>query len=445
MMREARAIAMIERVKAVLNENGPRFGNRTPPNMMAGFTAIPAARPFMAARSRFCCVCAGVRSGKSTHAARKFLWRIGRDMGTKSTWLRYWCIAPTYALADVQFEMLHEAFAEIGITGSFNAQKHRWDFDDQGFTIYFVSTDRHRNLRARGLDGLWVTEAGALPGNVWHERIYSRLADKNGWAILEGTPEGLNWWHELCHTAPQLGGKDPDTFYGQWATWQNEAVPALVAECEKAKTRLPERYYRREFEADWTAFQGQIYDEFQYHSHVVPADQIPPRATWREIRFGLDWGYATPGAIVVCIRDSENRWYVVDEVHTAGKLIEWWASEVRRLALEWGSPWTIRCDPSRPEHIAKFRDEGIHAAMGADNSVLTGIAAVATALHVRPELGPGLLISAKCTALIKEIQGYQWRKDGAIEEPIKQNDHAVDALRYALYAPDADAITSVKW
>ena len=47
-----------------------------------------------------------------------------------------------------------------------------------------------------------------------------------------------------------------------------------------------------------------------------------------------------------------------------------------------------------------------------------------------------LLILEKCTNMIKEIEGYVWDTKAAErgeDEPLKQNDHLCDALRYAVY------------
>jgi phage terminase large subunit len=38
--------------------------------------------------------------------------------------------------------------------------------------------------------------------------------------------------------------------------------------------------------------------------------------------------------------------------------------------------------------------------------------------------------------LITELQGYKWKKDkndNILEEPVKSNDHALDAMRYAIF------------
>ena len=43
--------------------------------------------------------------------------------------------------------------------------------------------------------------------------------------------------------------------------------------------------------------------------------------------------------------------------------------------------------------------------------------------------------------MIKELRGYVWLKDKdeqPLNEPIKINDHAMDALRYSVFSPLSD-------
>jgi phage terminase large subunit len=68
----------------------------------------------------------------------------------------------------------------------------------------------------------------------------------------------------------------------------------------------------------------------------------------------------------------------------------------------------------------------------AKNDVLEGIRATAS-LFIAGEL----IISSKCKNLIKEIQGYVWDEKSVKlgeDKPLKQRDHALDALRYAIYS-----------
>ena len=67
---------------------------------------------------------------------------------------------------------------------------------------------------------------------------------------------------------------------------------------------------------------------------------------------------------------------------------------------------------------------------------------MATALHLNERDGrPGLLLGERCKHLFEELAAYAWDEQCEGEQPVKENDHAVDALRYALHTrPHAPAL-----
>ncbi len=92
-------------------------------------------------------------------------------------------------------------------------------------------------------------------------------------------------------------------------------------------------------------------------------------------------------------------------------------------------PNTIEVDPSAASFRKQLHKDGFTSVREADNSVLDGIHNVAAAFTAGK-----LLIHNSCTNLITELQNYLWdatAQERGIETPIKRNDHAADALRYA--------------
>jgi phage terminase large subunit len=92
-------------------------------------------------------------------------------------------------------------------------------------------------------------------------------------------------------------------------------------------------------------------------------------------------------------------------------------------------PSSIEIDPSAATFKKQLRKDGFTSIKDADNSVLDGIRNVASALTAGK-----LLIHESCKHLISELQNYVWddkARERGLEAPLKQNDHAPDALRYA--------------
>ena len=84
------------------------------------------------------------------------------------------------------------------------------------------------------------------------------------------------------------------------------------------------------------------------------------------------------------------------------------------------------CDAAEPNRIEELRRAGFNA-RPADKDVKKGIDTIRQ---------QALFITQASLNLTKEIRGYKYDsdKDGKLLEfPVKENDHAVDAMRYAAY------------
>ena len=82
-------------------------------------------------------------------------------------------------------------------------------------------------------------------------------------------------------------------------------------------------------------------------------------------------------------------------------------------------------DPSAASFITTIRRHGRFSIRKAKNDVLPGIRLVATMLKA------GVIkISAGCKDAIREFGLYRWDEKGEVDRPIKENDHAMDDIRY---------------
>ena len=402
----------------------------------AHYTPIKPAQAVHASTARFVAMCAGVRSGKTYAAAHLLLERIEADYKAGKERLWYWCVAPTYDLSDVQREYLEEALFNADVDFDYNAQKHRLRITSHGVTIWFKSADRDKNLRARGIRGVWVSEAAAVKEGIWDSRIYSRLSDLGGWGILESSPEGHNWFYRFCQQSPQFAqspGDDNDIAYFHWTTSDNNAVPNLAKEAQAAKRRLPDAIWRREYNASFDAFQGQIYTEWDAGIHVYGPDNklgiLGPPETYPEVMYGFDPAFGHAAAFVAIIRDGSGTYWQVDEAVAPEILPDYWGDIAVDMVKKWGHG-VVHCDPSSPIYRKIFESRGL-IARKAYNEVKSGVSQVATALHL-VDGKPGMLFGPNCPQTIKELPQQRWGPD---EKPIKKQGHdddCADANRYAI-------------
>ena len=152
--------------------------------------------------------------------------------------------------------------------------------------------------------------------------------------------------------------------------------------------------------------------------------QNPPDS-YDEIFWGLDFGFNNPTALVkIYVKDKiyfiEEKLYKTHLTNTL--LIE----ELKTLIPKNQREQTLYADSAEPDRIAEIAAAGFNI-QGALKNVLDGIMFVKSC---------PLNIIKESPNLTKEIQSYSWKTtiSGEItEDPVKFNDHALDALRYALY------------
>ena len=141
--------------------------------------------------------------------------------------------------------------------------------------------------------------------------------------------------------------------------------------------------------------------------------------------YGQDFGYSVPSALVK-VEIYEGAIYAKEIIYesklTTNDLIK------RYEGLNLSRSDEIFCDSAEPKTIEElFRNK--FNAKPAEKDVWAGIQKVKSM---------PLYITADSKNLKAELQSYKWKvdKDGNIaadEAPVKENDHALDALRYAVF------------
>lgn len=152
------------------------------------------------------------------------------------------------------------------------------------------------------------------------------------------------------------------------------------------------------------------------------------------IYHGLDFGFSDdPTAYVSCHLDNKRKKiYIIDEFYKYEHFIDDIADDLRHVNY-------ITCD-TEPRSIADLKRNGIRAksAKKGPGSVEHGIKYLQS--HE-------IIISEDCKNAINEISSYTWKtgKDGKpLPNPVDDNNHIIDALRYALEDEMAHSKLKVK-
>jgi PBSX family phage terminase large subunit len=221
-------------------------------------------------------------------------------------------------------------------------------------------------------------------------------------------------------------------------------------------------WYKRMILGLWVAAEGAIYDQWDEATHLI-SDKTLPRNKYGELAytnyyFGADYATGNPTAIYLIGRapaGEGSRWDILHEYYYDSKkaqrqltdreyvedfkrCIERWFKQLRSLQpANMRQVWRPRVvgafiDPSAASFRLAIEQAGFVPVVPAINDVVDGIRTVSSLLS------EGLLhVHERCKMLIQEFPGYswdvKWAKKCGEDKPIKENDHALDAIRYPIH------------
>jgi phage terminase large subunit len=401
---------------------------------MSGYKPHSGQTLLHASNSRFKVVVGGRRWGKSLLAAKE-----AEIMIIKPN-TRGWIVSKTYDLGEKVFREIYKTlicklkYETVRKSYSPKSGSMYLEFP-WGSVVEVKSADHPDSLMGEGLDWLVFDECASCKSAIWEQYLRPTLSDKKGWAMFITTPRGYNWFYDLWKR-----GNDPD--YPEWESfrfpsWSN---PHLSGDdIAEAKRTLSKATFEQEYGGTFTFSSGQVYKEFESSIHEISEDKLKIDPNWRRFR-SIDFGYENPFVCLYIAVDPEDRVIIYDEYYQRHKTMEQHASflleEEQRSEAKMQKhahglyEWTT-CDPSAASARATLFEKGIVTITPRSN-ILQGLELVRRQLRVREDGKPGLYISSKCVNTIKEFNLYSYPDTMGTEEPVKENDHAMDSLRYFL-------------
>jgi phage terminase large subunit len=234
----------------------------------------------------------------------------------------------------------------------------------------------------------------------------------------------------------------------------------------------------------WAAAEGQIYDTWDDAIHLVDHRKIPDSWTrW----WTVDFGFTNPFVLQCWAEDGDGRLWLYREIYHTRRLVEDHARHILRLVrrcvgccksqasdhdcqtckacqLEWTEPRprAVICDHDAEDRATLERHLGMSTAP-AKKTVSDGIQAVQSRLKVQGDGKPRLFVmrgalverdpaleeASLPLGTVDEVTGYVWavkpgNAGGLKEEPLKKDDHAMDALRYMVAERDLGGTPRVR-
>ena len=184
-------------------------------------------------------------------------------------------------------------------------------------------------------------------------------------------------------------------------------------------------FYDRYILGKWVVAEGLICPEQANGQGIVPNQ---PR-DYVQYYISCDYGTLNPcsmGLWGLC----KGVWYRCDEYYYSGRDTQSQRTDEEYYAalekLAGGRKiQAVVIDPSAASFIACIRRHGKFYVRPANNDVLNGIRRTAAAFH-----DGKIVVCENCSGAITEFKSYRWDDKKAEDKPIKENDHAMDDIRY---------------
>jgi phage terminase large subunit len=247
---------------------------------------------------------------------------------------------------------------------------------------------------------------GELPPNLWKQWVIS-----------------FNPWNERHWLKKKFFDVSNPDILAQTTNytcneWLDEADKRLF---ENMKINNPRRYNVAGL-GNWGITEGLVYDNV----HIDYRFELTDMVNYKTV-CGMDFGYTNdPTAFFIGFLDEKNKaLYIWDELYEKGLTNRMIYD--RLVSMGYGKE-SIICDSAEPKSIAELRGYGLRAkaAVKGKDSISHGIQYIQ---------GLTIYIHPRCVNFTTEIQNYTFDKDkfgNAINQPIDDFNHLMDAMRYAL-------------
>lgn len=271
-------------------------------------------------------------------------------------------------------------------------------------------------IQGRTLAGVFLDEVALMPQSFVQQ------------AIARCSVEGSKLWFSCNPDSPEhwfykdwiLKSDQKNALYLHFTMDDNPSLSKRMI--ERYKSLYTGAFYSRYIEGRWTAAEGLVYplDESWL------TDEIPKDGDYY---ISCDYGTMNPfSAGLWCVtgdkavRISE---FYYDGRERKNQLTDGdYCDELERLAGS-RAVRAVVVDPSASSFIALIKQRGRFKVRKADNDVLSGIRR--TAYYLK---SGKIKINRCCADAIREFSLYRWDEKAGSDRVIKENDHAMDDIRY---------------
>lgn len=267
------------------------------------------------------------------------------------------------------------------------------------------------------LAGILMDEVVLMPKS-FVEQAMARCSVSGSKIWFNCNPAGPEHWF---YKEIILRAKEMNALHIHFTMDDNNALdPSIKARYERSYTGV---FYDRYIRGLWVIAEGLVYPMFG-EGNIT--EKVPENG---EYYISCDYGTLNPfSAGLWCVSGAGA--YRIREYYYDGrskkrqKTDEEYYSDLEKLAGNLKIEQIV-VDPSAASFIETIRRHGRFTVRKANNDVVNGI--ITTSRYIKNGY---IQIHKDCEDAIREFKLYRWDEKSGVDRPIKENDHAMDDIRY---------------
>lgn len=357
-------------------------------------------------RGRYLNIYGGAGSGKSIFAGQKLILRSLLEKAHKFLLVR----KVHKTIKGSQYELIKRYIYKYELNKHFEFKEGYIKCISNGNEFITAGLDDVEKLKSiEGVTGIWIEEATELSREEFNQvdlRLRGNLLNYKQIILTYNPIDHLHWLNAI---------KLKDCLTIQTTFKDNKFIDKeYISTLEQLQEQNPE-YYKIYALGQWGVKLDLIYKPF------VSLVNYPE--SFDETIYGLDFGYNNPTALIE-VNIKDKCFYLKEKLYETKLTNTDLINKLNDLITNKNA--YIYCDCAEPQRIEELRRAGFNA-VPSDKSVKAGID------YCKAQT---IYSNYENENLNEEINTYCWRKDkngNLIDEPVKYNDHLLDAMRYAIY------------
>jgi hypothetical protein len=300
--------------------------------------------------------------------------------------------------------------------------------------IILAGANNYDSLRGLGYDFAAIDEVKDVPAEAWFEVIRPALSDKQGSALICGTPYGKSNWFYDIHTDSIFSSYSFKTIDGGWVK---------AEEIESAKNEMDIRTFRQEFEASFESIGASVY--YTFSDYNITNVSFNP-----SVETHLCWDFNTGEKPMSCLisQHYDNKVYIPKEFIYHYSNTQGMCEAVYRWLIDNNFTGNLTITGDNTGHFNKsaasrsdyqiieqwFKNfKGYDVKTRAVKSIRDRVASLNSMLE-NANGEHRLFIDKSCKYLIDDLRRVEWRENGTqLDDRDPERTHPSDALSYDTY------------